>query len=292
MLTSIKEAKRFEDLMSLESHNMPYFFDRIFSAEGWGAKSLSKKKFKLLKNIDKKIQEILNEGEKVYFIGRGVQLSHVEEFFIGGAYSHHVNRKAIIFTTQRILQLQISGSDKPLILKSQIQYSAITKISRTLFGNCRIELQNGKKLIFAYLPKKDRKFMEKEIEELTSKQAFPPSVAKGLENLCPYCKRTVEGLPESCPHCFKAFKSASKAGWLSFIFPGLGDFYLGYRGFAVLEIIIAAIIWLGVLSGMIRGASDTSALTVTALILFVFMHGINAVFTRQIGKKGIYPAEK
>ena len=52
MATSIEMANRFEDLIDLQSHDMPYSFDKIFSTEGWGAKSLSKKKFKLLKKID------------------------------------------------------------------------------------------------------------------------------------------------------------------------------------------------------------------------------------------------
>jgi len=308
MITSIKEAERFEELMSLDSHDMPYLFEKIFSAKGSDGKSISEKKFKLLKSVDKEVQEILNKDEKVYFISHGLQTSLAEEYFIGGAYAFSINSRAIIFTTQRILLLQISGvrrvltvyfstskdkDIKPLALKFQIQYSAIKEVSETFFGNFKIKFQNSKNLIFAYLPKKDRKFMEEEIKGLQIRQSFPPSANLGLENLCPYCNSPVEGFPESCRHCWKPFKSASKAGWLSFIFPGFGDLYLGHRSFAVFKIIIAAIFWFAILSGAaFKNLHLLFPRVDTALILFACMHGIDAIWTNHIAKKGIYPAEK
>ena len=44
--------------------------------------------------------------------------------------------------------------------------------------------------------------------------------------------------------CGGAFKSPNKAAWLSFIFPGVGDWYLGHRGMAILELIGSSFLWL------------------------------------------------
>lgn len=279
MATSIEMAKRFEDLIDLQSHDMPYSFDKIFSTEGWGAKSLSKKKFKLLKEIDSQIRAMLNENEKVQFISWGVDTPLIDQFFIGWVL-YYINRMAFVFTTERILLLQISTRNKPLALKGQIRYPAIAKSGHTIFGD-KIEFQSGKTRVFIQVPKKDRKFMHTLIENLRSTTSTPAIDVKEKENLCPYCYVAVEGFPQSCPHCQKTFKSANKAGWLSLLFPGFGDFYLGHRFFAILEILGALWVWLILILP-----------SVIALVPFViiFIHVPDALVTRYIGRKGIYPS--
>jgi hypothetical protein len=231
----------------------------------------------------------------------------IEEYFISGPYAFSINGRAILFTTQRIVLLQIRGIKKlistqilslkeeeikPLKLRFQIPYSGITKIGRTRLGNCRMSLKNGKILTFAYVPKRDCEFMQKEIENIKSKHLFSPSGAEGLENLCPYCYSTIEGYPKNCRSCWGTFKSASKAGWLSFLFPGLGDFYLGYYGFALLKIIIFSLLWAGILSGALFRNLKFLDPTAAALLFFICMHGINSIWAHHIAKKGIYPKDK
>lgn len=269
-------ARGFEDLMSFESHDMPYFFDKIFSVEGWGAKSLSKKKFKLLKNIDIQVRAMLNEDEKVHFISWGVQSSFLEAYFIGWAI-HYISRMALVFTNQRILLLQISSRNKPLSLRCQVRYTAITKIG----SNCQIEFQSQKKLKFLGVPGKDRKSIPKLIDDLRSTVSTAAENSTEKENLCPYCYAVVDGFPQNCPQCLKSFKSANKAGWLSLVFPGFGDFYLGHRLFAGLEIIGAVVVWSFFLP--VWGLNGV-------LIVFIFMHGIDALETRHVGRKGLYPS--
>ena len=286
---------------------MPYIFAKIFSTEWERTKSISKQKFELLKSIDEEVRKMLHKDEKVYFITSGLLTSLMEEYFISGPYAFSINGRAILFTTQRIILLQIRGVKrliatqllslkeeeiKPLELRFQIPYAAIIKIGRTRLGNCRMSLKDGNTLTFAYVPKKDCEFMQKEIEKLNSKHLFSPSGAEGLENLCPYCYSTIEGYPRNCRSCWGTFKSARKAGWLSFLFPGLGDFYLGYRGFALLKIIIFSLLWAGILSGALFKNLKFLDPMATALLFFICIHGINAIWTHHIAKKGIYPAEK
>jgi hypothetical protein len=286
---------------------MPYFFAEIFSTVKEGGKSISTQKFELLKSIDEEVRKMLHKDEKVYFITSGMLTSIIEEYFISGPYAFSINGRAILFTTQRIILLQIRGVKrskgarifslndeevKPMELRFQIPYAAIVKVNRTPLGNCRMSLKNGKTLTFAYVPKRDCEFMQKEIEKLKSKQLLSPSGAEGLENLCPYCYSTIEGYPKNCRSCWGTFKSASKAAGLSFIFPGLGDFYLGYRGFALLKIIIFSFLWIGILSGALFRNLKFLDPMAAALLFFICMHGINAIWTHHIAKKGIYPTEK
>lgn len=294
MVISIEEAKRFQDLLELSSHDMPYSFDRIFEAKGFFRKRLSKKKFKLLKRIDEQIRFILNDNEKVYFITWGVESSFAESCFLGWVM-YYINRMAFIFTTQRILLIQISPRNKPLELRSQVRYQTIEKVGRTLFGHCKIRLRNGKKMIFIKVPKHDRKFMQTLITNLQADFKLLPTEKVGKENLCPYCYAVVQDFPKECPQCQKGFKSASKAAWLSFIFPGLGDFYLGHRGLAVFEMVIMAFIWLGFWVSVFSPDEGEEFKTLADVILatvmvFVMFHGVDALVTGHIGKKGLYPS--
>lgn len=293
MPTPMETARRFQDLMSLESHDVPYLFDKIFSAEGWRARSLSKKKFKLLKKIDSQVRAMLREGEKVYFITWGVESSLLESFFVG-QIMYYINRAAFVFTTERILLLQISVRNKPLHLKSQIEYLAIAKIGRTMLGNCKIKFQSGKTSVFEKVPKGDRKFMQEVIEHLRSGIATRGIDIKEKENLCPRCYAAVEGFPLSCSHCDKPFKSANKAAWLSLIFPGLGKLYLGVlRTFAVFEIVVVSLAWVFWFGFVIQEERPEVVLVLLeVLAFFVTLHGIAAIVTRHIGRKGIYPSGK
>lgn len=290
MVTSLETARQFQDLMNLGSHDMPYFFDKIFSAKGWRERSLSKRKFKLLKGIDKQIRAMLNEGEKVYFLSSGIESSFAESFLLGWVM-YYINRMAIIFTTQRILLLQIGTRDKLLHLKFQIRYPAITQSSRSFFGNCKIKFRSGKTSVFDRVPKSDNKFIQQVIDHLRGNVSSSVSDAVGKENLCPYCYVKIEEFPQTCPQCQKGFKSANKAGWLSLIFPGLGDFYIGHRLFAILEILGASLIWIGLFIPEEEEPANALGLLIGAVILFLFMHGIDALVTRYVGRKGIYPGK-
>ena len=117
----------------------------------------------------------------------------------------------------------------------------------------------------------------------------------GQENLCPHCYEAVEQFPSLCPHCQGRFKSGSRAGLLSLAFPGLGDWYLGHRGLAICEMLGAAAMWsimvLGWLGSQEAGeAASLATMAGVAVVMIVFVHGLDAWVTRHTGHKGIYPA--
>ena len=283
------------DLAHVAQPDLPYRFDQIFSAEGFGAKRLEKKRLKLMKAIDERVRTFLAEGEKVEFVSWGVEYSFAEHYFMG-VWAQLLNRRAVIITNRRILLMQINSRNKVLQLKNQLRYTAITKFAKGTFGYLGLTLRDNKTLYLTSIPRKDRKQLRERIAaHMEATRAEAP--APGLENLCPHCGHRVLGLPERCSQCARDFKSGAKAGWLSMILPGLGDLYLGHRGLGVLEIMGALAAWAFVVFAFALGGGeeangglDVTGAIVGAVLVFAFVHLPDAWITRRMGLKGIYPA--
>ncbi|MFA5794249.1 MAG: hypothetical protein WC980_04195 [Candidatus Brocadiia bacterium] len=291
--TTIQSAKKFQQLLELKSHSMPYLFDKVFDNSGFFARRHSKKKLKLLKGIDEKLRLMLKSDEKVYFVTWGTDYSFLEAYFVGWM-SHFISRMAVIFTTRRIILMSVNTSNQPRDLRSQLQYQRIEKVYRSfLGGSCVVRLRNKKEIIFSNLPNRDRKFIQKLIQDMSAglSSAPAPAEAQGKEHLCPYCYEPVKEYPPSCESCKGGFKSPRKAFNLSLLFPGLGDWYLGHRGLAVLQIVGALFVWLTLLGTLLEeGQAPKEGLIVFGIII-VMMHLIDAFVTGHTAKKGIYPAK-
>ena len=76
------------------------------------------------------------------------------------------------------------------------------------------------------------------------------------------------------------------------MFPGLGDFYLGYRKYAMLEILGGAVLWAIFLSTLVpairaKGAEGALvALPIFALVALV--HVCDALLTRAKARTGLH----
>lgn len=279
------------DLLNISDSRIPYQFDQIFSAQGFGAKRLAKNRLKLMKAIDSHVQNILTDGEKVEFVSWGVDYSFVEQFFMG-MWSHLINRRALVFTDRRILMIQINSRRKVLDLKMQLRFQSIEKFATRTFGYIGFVLRNGKKFSITGIPRKDRKDIKAFVsKKLSETRADAPGL--GIENLCPKCGNKVMGFPDRCHQCGQAFKSANKAGWLSLAFPGLGDIYLGHRWLGVTEILGGLFAW-GAVAAPFAWATHSEggswvAPAGVASCVFMFVHGVDCWITRRVGFKGIYP---
>lgn len=285
---SLRQARRFEDLLALEKQDGPYVYAGIFSDAGFQARRLSKKKFRLLKRIDGHIQPMLRDQERVYYLTFGSSESFWQIHILGWVM-HYINRRAIVLTDLRILFLQIDSRGRPRDLRSQLDLRAIETIKRTAFGNTKLILGNGKSALFTRLPKADRKSLRRIVERVRTDLPESEAVKSGIEELCPYCYEVVAGRPTACPHCRKAFKSARRAGLLSLLFPGFGSIYLGHW-FAILEILAAAIIWLSFLMPDPNYPLTPYERIVAAVLIVVVVHGVDAVGTFYIARKGHHPA--
>lgn len=282
------------DLAHVAQADLPYRFDQIFSATGFGAKRLEKKRLKLMKAIDEPVRSFLAEGETVEFVTWGVEYSFAEHYFMG-VWAQIMNRRAVILTNKRILLMQISSRNKVLQLKSQVRYTAISKFAKAMLGYTALVLRDKKTLYLTGVPGKDRKQLKERIAaHMEAVRTEAPS--PGMDFLCPHCGHKVVGLPERCTKCAKGFKSGAKAGWLSLVFPGLGDMYLGHRMLGIMEIMGALFAWgffgFAFLSpgGEMGGGLDVVSLGVVVTMVFCFVHLPDAWITRRMGLKGIYPA--
>lgn len=285
MYPVMKQARRFEELLAREQPDGPYAFSTIFDNRTWAARRRSKLKFRLLQLIDAKLQSILQEGERVRFVTQGCGVSFWESYFLSWVV-YYLNRRAIVVTNRRILLLQISFRNQPRELVAQLRYGAIARVSSTLLGNTKLHLGNGRTYVFAYVPRADRRFLQS-LVKWTGDRMGQEQV--GFEDLCSHCFAVVEGQPERCPSCGGTFKSSLRAALLSLAFPGFGDWYLGHRTVALLEIVMAALVWLAVLMPARDGAVTLATRLIMAAFVVLFVHGADALTTRHIARKGLYP---
>ena len=289
MDSSLKQAKRVDDLLAAGDDGSPYNYEDIFRTDTWRSRRLSKRKLRALKRVDESLQAMLDEGERVFFLTFGSTVGFWESYFAGWIV-YYLNQRVIALTTQRMLLMQISSGYRPRPLRFQLVYDAIVRVKGTLLGNTKIRARNGKSYLFTRVPKADRKYIQQLVEELRDDQPASPSNAVAMENLCPHCHRAVAGRPRRCPECGGRFKSASVAGWLSFLFPGLGDLYLGHWKFAIFEILCGAFIWLAFVLTDPETTRSPADIAVEAGFVVLVIHGIDALATRHIGLKGLYPA--
>jgi hypothetical protein len=260
----------------------------------------SKNRFKLLKAIDAKLRKILHADERVYFVTSGTTANIAEQYFAGAAMTQALNRRALVFTTERVVLLQIDSKKRPRDLVAQIAYTSIAEVAATWNGYCQLKLRDKSKLNFIGVPKADRKHLAAFLTDVVKTAASAVTSASGvaLEQLCPHCFVPVPGHPTACPHCQGGFKLARTAMLRSLVFPGLGDFYLGHRAFAIFEMLGAAFMWYVLVIGPLLGTpnekgeiTDTNAAYwFIAGVMLTIMHGIDAVMTRHFALKGHHPA--
>lgn len=287
----LRRAEGFEDLLELRDHDLPYHFGTIFDDESRGARSRSKKKFKLLRAIDEELRDMLDEGEGVRFLTEGTIFTFWESYLLGWLL-HFFNKRAVVLTDRRIILLQVRlWSSKPGRLSSQIRYRGIAKVKGRLFGGTKLKLRDGKSVHFTGMPRSDRKFLRDLLERLREAGLTPESSEVGREELCPHCHAVVSMGDRECRACRGTFKSPRTAGLRSLLLPGLGDFYMGHRKLATLELSFTLLIWVVVMMPSPEYPMTGAELVFTAVFLFLFIHVPDAVGTWYLARRGVYPEE-
>ncbi len=290
-MTTLQTARKYEELLAGDVEAAPYDYPMLFKAQGFWARQRSKKRFKLLKAVDPKLRRILLPGEKVYFITTGTTISLGERFFVGW-FAYYLNMHALAFTSTRVILLQINSRKRVRELVSQMPYATIASIRSTWNGMCRVKMLNRTTYNFQHVPRADRKLLAKFLLGIVQGTNAPFQRDRGIEHLCPHCFTSVPGYPAECPSCHVPFKSATKAGLRSLIFPGLGDWYLGHRLFAVLEMLGASFLWFAFLfrpllapPGPMEAAPDRGYWITVGLILLV-THLIAGMMAHHFARKG------
>lgn len=291
---NLQTARKYEDLLTGTVDPSPFDYAMMFKADGYFARQRAKTRFKLLKAIEHKLLGILRPQERVYWVTTGTTVTLAEQFFVGWI-AYYLNRRALVFSTERVLLLEISRGNKPGHLVSQIPYTAIASVKSTWNGLCRVKLLNKKSYAFQSVPSADRKFLADFLRDITQGTNAPFERLQGLENMCPHCYAVAAGHPAACPSCGGRFKSARRAALMSFVFPGTGDWYIGHRGIALLEMLGTCFWWLVlVISPLLLPADPemppiTGEYWLTVAVLLLAGHAIDAAMTYNFARKGHYP---
>lgn len=270
------------------------------AGEGRLARRRAAARQKLLACIEGKLARVLKPGERTVFACKGSLASRSEQFFAGHAVAYHVNLRALVFTTERVVLLQISPGLTPRGLVSELPYELIRGAGSTWTGFLEVRLGNGQTHRFAGIPRAERVFLKKvmmEVANSSSASAEMAADADGLVHRCPHCFEALPGRPAECGACGGRIKSAWVASVLSLMLPGAGDFYLGHRGFGLSVTAGAGLLW-WVLVG--RPAWDEIAhrdgeplgagFWAFVLGTLLAVHVVSAVVTWSFARKGHHPA--
>lgn len=241
-----------------------------------------RKRMRLLQNAEEVLKRCLQPGETIRYVAAGAQLVAFE-FFTVGWLTQYLNRTTLVLTDQRLVLIHTSTGREPEMYANQVRLDRITDASSGLFG-LRISTPEGN-LTFSGVSRFDKK-------HLLTLFATRPSADGGLEHLCPRCFHPHAERPTRCARCGEEGKDAGRAGLLSLIFPGLGDWYLGHRGLATFEIIGALMLWLAItiIAGAGVAAREEMGL-ITALpflIVGVMAHVFDALATGHHAGRGFY----
>jgi hypothetical protein len=293
---TLRVTHRYEDLLGKEIKGSPYEFKTMFKAEGWRAHQHLLRRFKLLKAIDPSLMRMLRPNERVHFLTRGTLVSATEDFFIGWA-AHFLDLRAVVLTSERIFLIGINRQSQPRGYVTQIPYPAIVAVHASENRCCRLVLRDGRELSFRHMPRPDHKFLRSFLgAAVKSAGADGNKVASAVERLCPKCSEVVPGFPARCPGCGKMLKRPWVAGLRACLFPGLGNWYLGNRGFASAEMLLAALLWLFlVILPLIRAflgggppPSRAHWIATASVLMFIYL-GV-AAMTHHFARKGLRAA--
>ncbi len=293
-MITLQTARKYDELLGSDVEAAPYDYAMLFKAVTFWDRRRAQNRLKLLKALDPRLRQILLPGEKVYFLTPGTTVSLGEQFFVGWL-AYYLNMRALVFTSNRVLLVQIDRRKRLGDLISQMPYSAVASIKSTWNGLCRVTMVNRMSYNFQHVPKADRKLLSKFLLGIVQGTNAPFQRDRGIEHLCPHCFVSVPGYPPACPVCHGSFKSPRKAGLRSLLFPGLGDWYMGHRVFAVMEICGAALVWyaLAVLPLLpsrnpAEGPRDKTY-WITAGLILLATHSISGMMARHFARKGHYP---
>lgn len=276
-----------EDLAARDEATGPYLLRSILAADTWRQRRLARRRLAILRRIDPVLRPMLADGERVVFLTWG-SFSSVWEMALGGWATQLINQRAVVVTDRRLLLLQITGRGKPRFVRAQVDYGSVQDVTTTLFGNLWIHFRDGGRQMVAGVPRADRASLVAAVNRMA--QVAPVTADSGVRDLCPHCAAAADAEAGACAACGGRFKSARHAMALSFLFPGMGDLYLGHRGFAALEITVAAFFWLGILTLAFDPSLPPAGFYITVGFVVFFLHGMDAVATRHIARGGRYPA--
>ncbi len=212
-------------------------FDEVFpNLTGWGVKKRNQKKAKVIARAEPVLRHALEDGEVIRHVAVGIRNVWWEAVTIGWI-TYYMNHTTLVLTDRRVLAIHTDTSHKPRLFANSIALDRVKKTKTgLLFGYLNLKLGKGS-LQYTRIAK---------AEATRFKALMPgrPNASGGAQHLCPACFLTTDDYGEVCGRCGAEFKDPKVAALRSLVVPGLGDWYLGHRGFALFEMFGSAVGWL------------------------------------------------
>lgn len=264
---------------------------------GWGAKGEVKRIHKTCVPIEPLLKRLLQDGEEVLYVARGVQYKFSEQYFLG-YWANLINQTVFVLTNVRLLMFHVNTKGIPQHTHWVIYYNQIKKFKGAMLGSSMaLDLIDGTKLRFAGFKGVDRKRMPACFEEAIqaySELGFNPQTTQSRENLCSKCLAVVAKDVHQCAACSHVFWKPMEVALRSLVFPSWGDFTLGHTGLAIVELLGYCVTWcifLFMLMGVMSedGVGGAIVLGIIFLVIIGFQHCVDAALTFYIAKKGLHP---
>jgi len=245
-------------------------------------KRRDRKRADMLRKVEPVLQRALGPMEVVRYATNGVrQLTWW--LLTAGSMNPFANRTTLVLTDRRVLLIHTDWKQRPRMFANQLP---LERIRATSGRNSYIFIRSGREQLMFHGVKRS------EARRLRGLLEATPTMEGGWQNLCPRCFAATDGAPPSCESCGEELKSARTATLRSLLFPGLGDFYLGYRKYAMLEIAGAILLWSLFLSTLIpamtRRGPEGLLVAGPIFALLVFLHIGDALLTRAKAKAGLH----
>jgi hypothetical protein len=272
-----------EELKALLPASIAVRFEEMFPDVRRGRiKRRDRKRAEMLRKAEPVLQRALNPMEVVRFTTNGVrQLTWW--LLTAGSMNPFANRTTLVLTDRRVLLIHTDSKQQPRMFANQLP---LERIRSTSGRNSYIFIRSGREqLMFHGVKRSEARQLKGLLEATATKKG-------GWQNLCPRCFTATDDAPLSCEKCGEEFKSPKKAALRSLLFPGLGDFYLGYRKYAMLEIMGAGLLWALFVSTLVPTVMakglEGAIVAGPLLALLAIIHVGDALLTRAKAKTGFH----
>ena len=272
-----------EELKALLPASIAVRFEEMFPDVRRGRiKRRDRKRAEMLRKAEPVLQRALNPMEVVRFTTNGVrQLTWW--LLTAGSMNPFANRTTLVLTDRRVLLIHTDSKQQPRMFANQLP---LERIRSTSGRNSYIFIRSGREqLMFHGVKRSEARQLKGLLEATATKKG-------GWQNLCPRCFTATDDAPLSCAKCGEEFKSPKKAALRSLLFPGLGDFYLGYRKYAMLEIMGAGLLWALFVSTLVPTVMakglEGAIVAGPLLALLAIIHVGDALLTRAKAKTGFH----
>jgi hypothetical protein len=272
------------ELRSLLPASIAVRLDEMFPGARNGKLSRrDRKRAKILRRAEPVLRRALGPLEVVRFATHGVRQLMRWWLLTAGSMNPFANRTTLVLTNQRVLLIHTDWRYRPCLFANQLP---LERIVATTGRNSYVFIRSPQEqLMFHGMRRSEALYLRSLLESTDAKEG-------GWQNLCPHCFAVIDGAPEACPKCGERFKSFKKAALRSLIFPGLGDFYLGYRKYALLEIVGAGALWAIFLTTLIPAVRLKGVqgilLALPMLALIAVVHAGDAWLTRNKARTGLH----